>query len=127
MSEGVVRIAGKNIILKKHACISLQAIFGIGYTTAVKICLATSVDPYKNLMCCTEQQIESIRQEIRSMPHEGYLRKKMVADISRLIRIKSYVGKRLKFSLPVHGQRTRSNSSIARKRNSSLKNSIING
>jgi small subunit ribosomal protein S13 len=122
-----IRIAGANIPGNKHCCIALTSIFGIGRSCAVKICKKACIDPAKILSHCTEQEIESIRTCIRDIPHAMNLRKKIVANIERLMRIKSYVGKRHKFGLPVHGQRTRSNGSTARKRNASIRTNTLNG
>ena len=55
----MARIAGVNIPDNKHTVISLTYIFGIGRTTAQKICAATGVNPAAKIKDLTEEQIEA--------------------------------------------------------------------
>ena len=63
----MARIAGINIPDNKHACISLTYIYGIGRTTAVKICEATGIDPASKIGELTEESLDAIRGEIAAM------------------------------------------------------------
>ena len=60
----MARIAGINIPDNKHARISLTYIFGIGLTTAEKICDAAGIDPASKIGDLTEDSLDAIRGDI---------------------------------------------------------------
>ena len=105
----MARIAGINIPDNKHARISLTYIFGIGRTTAEKICDAAGIDPNSNIGDLSEGSLDSIRSEISRMSVEGDLRRETSMNIKRLMDLGCYRGIRHRRHLPVHGQRTRTN------------------
>ena len=105
----MARIAGINIPDNKHAGISLTYIFGIGRTTAVKICEAVGVDPSEKIQSLPEDKLDAIRSEIAQLTVEGDLRRERNMAIKRLMDLGCYRGIRHRRSLPVHGQRTRTN------------------
>ena len=57
----MARIAGVNIPDNKHAEISLTYIYGVGRTTAAKICLAAGVDPASKVSSLDEANLDAIR------------------------------------------------------------------
>lgn len=105
----MARIAGINIPDNKHAGISLTYIYGIGRTTAVKICEAVGVNPSEKIQDLGEDKLDAIRNEISRMSVEGDLRREKNMAIKRLMDLGCYRGIRHRRSLPVRGQRTRTN------------------
>ncbi|TNF91046.1 MAG: 30S ribosomal protein S13 [Gammaproteobacteria bacterium] len=105
----MARIAGINIPDNKHAGISLTYIYGIGRTTAVKICEAVGVNPSEKIQDLGEDKLDAIRNEISKITVEGDLRREKNMAIKRLMDLGCYRGIRHRRSLPVRGQRTRTN------------------
>ena len=105
----MARIAGINIPDNKHAGISLTYIFGVGRTTAVKICEAVGIDPTEKIQDLGEDKLDAIRTEISRITVEGDLRREKNMAIKRLMDLGCFRGIRHRRSLPVRGQRTRTN------------------
>src|SRR3989442_8380236 len=103
----MARIAGINIPPHKHAEIGLTAIYGIGRTTAQKICEAAGIAYSKKIKDLTDGDLEKLREEIVRMTIEGDLRREMSINIKRLMDLGCYRGMRHHPGLPVRGQRTR--------------------
>jgi len=104
------RILGIDIPGKKRIEYSLRYIYGVGPTKALeiiekaKIPLGTKADKLNG------EQLAAITHILQSeMEVEGDLRRKIAADIRRLQAINSYRGVRHRRSLPVRGQRTKTN------------------
>ena len=105
------RIAGIDIPEKKKIGVSLRYVFGIGPKVALDILKEVGIDPERRTNDLKEQEIAMITAVIDAkIPVEGALRRQIQQDIQRLKDIKAYRGDRHRKSLPVHGQRTRSNS-----------------
>ena len=102
----MARIAGINIPPHKHAEIGLTAIYGIGRTTAQKICDAAGVPFDRKIKDLTDTDLEKIREEIGRITIEGDLRREMSINIKRLMDLGCYRGFRHRRGLPVRGQRT---------------------
>ena len=104
------RIVGVDIPKEKKIYVSLSYIYGIGQPTAVKICKQASISPDVRAKNLTEEEVSRItgiiQKEYRT---EGNLRREVSMNIKRLMDIQSYRGSRHKKSLPVRGQRTRTN------------------
>jgi len=105
----MARIAGINIPPHKHAEIGLTSIYGIGRTTAQKICIAVGIPYSKKIKDLTDADLEKIRDEIGRITIEGDLRREMSINIKRLMDLGCYRGVRHRRGLPVRGQRTRTN------------------
>ena len=105
----MARIAGVNIPDNKHAVISLTYVFGIGKTTAKKICQAVGVSESAKIGDLSEEQVDSIRTEIGKFAVEGDLRREVSMNIKRLMDLGCYRGIRHRRSLPVRGQRSKTN------------------
>jgi small subunit ribosomal protein S13 len=105
----MARIAGINVAPNKHAVIALTAIYGIGRTTAQKICEAAGVQPDMKIKDLSEAEIESVRNEIGKYTIEGDLRRTTSMNIKRLMDLGCYRGIRHRRGLPLRGQRTRTN------------------
>jgi len=106
----LARIAGVDLARNKRIEIALQYIYGVGITTANKILKDTGVNPDTKVHELTEGDIKKIREYLQTIRVEGDLRRDITMNIKRLIDIGSYRGLRHKRSLPVRGQRTKTNS-----------------
>jgi small subunit ribosomal protein S13 len=105
----MARIAGINIPDNKHAGISLTYIYGVGRSTAAKICESVGVDPKEKIQDLPEDKLDAIRSEVSQLSVEGDLRRQKNMAIKRLMDLGCYRGIRHRRGLPVHGQRTRTN------------------
>jgi small subunit ribosomal protein S13 len=105
----MARIAGVNIPDNKHARISLTYIYGIGLTSARKICDAAGVKPDAKIGELDEANLDAIRAEVGKLNVEGDLRRETSMNIKRLMDLGCYRGMRHRRHLPVHGQRTKTN------------------
>ena len=106
----MARIAGVDLPRNKQARIALTYIFGIGNPRALRILKKAEVDAFKKIQDLGEDEVNRIRQVIEDEGNiEGDLRKDVSMHIKRLMDIQSHRGQRHKRSLPVHGQRTRTN------------------
>lgn len=105
----MARIAGINIPPHKHAEIGLTAIYGVGRTTAQKICDSCGIPYSKKIKDLTDTDLEKIREEVGRLTIEGDLRREMSINIKRLMDLGCYRGMRHRRGLPVRGQRTRTN------------------
>ena len=105
----MARIAGINIPTNKHIVIALQSIFGIGKTRSKIICETIKLDPSTKVSELTEDQLESIRVAVSKYEVEGDLRREVAMNIKRLRDLGCYRGIRHRKSLPLRGQRTKTN------------------
>ncbi|WP_394132503.1 30S ribosomal protein S13 [Shewanella maritima] len=105
----MARIAGINIPDHKHTVIALTAIFGIGRTSAKQICAATSISEDAKIKELSEAQIDTLREEVAKYEVEGDLRREISMNIKRLMDLGCYRGLRHRRSLPLRGQRTKTN------------------
>ena len=105
----MARIAGINIPPHKHAEIGLTSIYGIGRTTAQKICSAAGIPFNKKIKELTDGDLEKIREEVGKLTIEGDLRRELSMNIKRLMDLGCYRGFRHRRGLPLRGQRTRTN------------------
>ena len=105
----MARIAGINIPPHKHAEIGLTSIFGVGRTTAQKICTSVGIAYSKKIKDLTDGDLEKIREEVGRLTIEGDLRREMSINIKRLMDLGCYRGLRHRKGLPVRGQRTHTN------------------
>jgi small subunit ribosomal protein S13 len=105
----MARIAGVNIPDNKHAVIALTYIFGIGRTTAQKLCASTGIAEHARVADLSEGEMDKLRQEIASLMVEGDLRRAVSMNIKRLLDLGCNRGMRHRRSLPLRGQRTKTN------------------
>jgi small subunit ribosomal protein S13 len=106
----MARVAGVEIPNKKRAVIGLTYIYGIGNSSAKAICAKTGIDVNKKIGDLSEEELDKIRKVIDSeYTVEGNQRSSMRMNIKRLMDIGCYRGLRHRRSLPVRGQRTRTN------------------
>jgi len=105
----MARIAGINIPTDKHIVIGLQSIFGIGETRSKLICQTLKLEPSTKVSELAEDQLESIREAVSKFEVEGDLRREVAMNIKRLRDLGCYRGIRHRKSLPLRGQRTKTN------------------
>jgi small subunit ribosomal protein S13 len=104
------RIAGVDIPNDKPVWVSISYIYGIGPTNGRIILKEANIDPQRRAKDLTEEELAKIIGIIdRDYVVEGALRRQIQQNIARLRDIGSYRGARHRRSLPVRGQRTRSN------------------
>jgi small subunit ribosomal protein S13 len=109
------RIAGVDIPRNKQIWVSLQYLYGVGPTNSKKILDKANIKHEIKADSLTEEEITKIREIIdKDIEVEGDLRKDINQNIRRLIEIGSYRGSRHRRSLPVRGQRTRTNARTRR-------------
>jgi small subunit ribosomal protein S13 len=106
----VARIAGVNLPNQKRLEIGLTYIYGIGRSTAEKICKELELDVDQKIRDLTDEEVTKLRNYIdQHLEVEGDLRRERSQAIKRLSEIGCYRGLRHRRGLPVHGQRTKTN------------------
>jgi small subunit ribosomal protein S13 len=106
----LARIAGVNLPNQKRLEIGLTYIFGIGQSTAQKICKDLELDPDEKIKDLTDDEITKLRTYIdANVEVEGDLRRERSQAIKRLSEIGCYRGLRHRRGLPARGQRTKTN------------------
>ncbi len=107
----MARIAGVNVPDSKRVPIALTYVYGIGRTTAFKICKKLNIDVQARMGQIDDDTLNAIRAEIDSDNYkiEGDLRREVSLNIKRLMDMKCYRGLRHRNGLPVRGQNTRVN------------------
>lgn len=115
----MARIAGIDLPRDKRIDVGLTYIFGVGRVTAARILDKAGVDPSIRVKDLSEDQIVKLRETIdRDHEVEGDLRKEVSMNIKRLVDIGTYRGLRHRKSLPVRGQRTKTNARTRKGRRS---------
>ena len=105
----MARVGGINIPDNKHIDVSLTHIYGIGRKTAQDICDKLKIKYSKKVSELSEDQLDKIRDELKEMKIEGDLRRDINFNIKRLMDLGCYRGLRHRRSLPLRGQRTKTN------------------
>ena len=109
------RIAGVDIPKNKQVWVSLQYVYGIGPSLSRKILAQAGVTAETKVADLTDEEVVRLREIIdKEQNVEGELRKMVDLNIKRLVEIGSYRGLRHRYSLPVRGQRTRTNARTRR-------------
>ena len=104
----MARISGVDLPRKKRVVIGLTSIYGVGHTTAGKICKQADVDPsirVENLAETEVRRLASVINEVYKV--EGDLRREITMHVKRLMDLGCYRGLRHRRGQPVRGQRTR--------------------
>ncbi len=105
----MARIAGVDLPREKRVEIGLTYIYGIGRSLSQKILEDAGVDLNTRVKDLTEAELAKIRAEVDKYHVEGDLRRDLAMNIKRLREINCYRGIRHRRSLPVRGQRTKTN------------------
>jgi small subunit ribosomal protein S13 len=111
----MARIAGVDLPKDKRVDVSLVYLHGIGLATSKRVLAQAGVSPEVRVKDLREDEVNRIREVIdRTYKIEGELRKEVNLNIKRLVEIGSYRGMRHRRSLPVRGQRTKTNARTKR-------------
>lgn len=111
----MARIAGVDIPRDRRVEVGLTYIHGIGPARSREILKTTGINADTRVKDLTEAEVSKIRDMIdREFKVEGDLRREVAMNIKRLTEIGSYRGQRHRRSLPVRGQRTRTNARTKR-------------
>ncbi len=105
----MARIAGINIPVNKHLEIGLTHIFGVGRSSARKICAEAGIAPDIKVSDLSETDQDKIRAVLAKYIVEGDLRREINMNIKRLMDLGTYRGIRHRRGLPLRGQRTKTN------------------
>ena len=106
----MARIAGVNLPNQKRLEIGLTSIYGIGQSTAQKVCAELGLSSDTKVRDLTDEEVTRLQRYIDSeLQVEGDLRRERSQAIKRLQEIGSYRGQRHRRGLPVRGQRTKTN------------------
>jgi small subunit ribosomal protein S13 len=105
----MARIAGINVPPHKHTVVALTYIYGVGRSTAQKICAASGVEPHVKIKDLSEPEVDQLRAHVAKYMVEGDLRRDVSMSIKRLMDLGCYRGIRHRRGLPLRGQRTRTN------------------
>lgn len=105
----MARIAGINIPEHKHAVIAIRSIYGIGSTRAKLICAEAGVAETTKIKDLSEAELDQLRDRVAQFTVEGDLRREVQMNIKRLMDLGCFRGIRHRRSLPLRGQRTKTN------------------
>ena len=106
----MARIAGVDLPREKRIEIGLTYIYGIGLPSSKRILAEANVDPDTRVKELTDEEVKRLADVIaQSQVVEGDLRREIAMNIKRLQEIGCYRGIRHRKSLPVRGQRTKTN------------------
>ena len=106
----MARIAGVDLPREKRVEIGLTYIFGIGRASSNRILKEAGVNPDTRVRDLTDEEVKRISSVVdQTQTVEGDLRRQIAMDIKRLQEIGCYRGIRHRKSLPVRGQKTKTN------------------
>ena len=106
----MARISGVDLPREKRVEIGLTYIFGIGRVSSNRILAQAGVNPDTRVRDLTDEDVKKISAVIdETQTVEGDLRRQIAMDIKRLQEIGCYRGVRHRKSLPVRGQKTKTN------------------
>src|SRR3989454_288062 len=104
------RVSGIDIPPEKPIWVSLSYIYGVGRSNSRVILKEAGIDGQRRAKELSEEELAKIIGLIdKGFLVEGALRRNIQQNIARLRDIGSWRGNRHRRSLPVRGQRTRSN------------------
>src|SRR5437899_10882313 len=103
----MARISGVDLPREKQIGTSLTYLYGIGTTSARRVCAAAQIDPTRRTKDLTDDEVHRIRESLeQGYKVEGDLRREVSLNIKRLMDLGCYRGLRHRKGLPVRGQRT---------------------
>ena len=106
----MARISGVDLPREKRVEIGLTYIYGIGRTSSNRILAQANVNPDTRVKDLTDDEVKQIAAVIaETQVVEGDLRREVAMNIKRLQEIGCYRGIRHRKSLPVRGQKTKTN------------------
>lgn len=108
------RISGIDLPNAKRTEVALTYIYGIGRHNVGELLKTAGVDPDKRAQNLSSEEISRLTKALETYRVEGELRKVIRDNVERLKRTGTYRGARHAASLPVRGQRTRTNARTKR-------------
>ena len=106
----MARISGVDLPREKRVEIGLTYIYGIGRASSNRILAEAGVNPDTRVKDLTDDEVKKLASIIAdSQTVEGDLRREIAMNIKRLQEIGCYRGIRHRKSLPVRGQKTKTN------------------
>ena len=106
----MARISGVDLPREKRVEIGLTYIYGIGRTSSNRILTEAGVNPDTRVKALTDDEVKKLATIIAdTQTVEGDLRREIAMNIKRLQEIGCYRGIRHRKSLPVRGQKTKTN------------------
>lgn len=109
-----MRISGVNLPDEKRIDIGLTYLYGVGRKNALDILKKSEIDPAVRIKALSDEEQKKLQKVLESYKLEGDLRVEIQGNIKRLKEIGTYRGVRHGKSLPVRGQRTKSNARTKR-------------
>ena len=110
----MARIAPGDIPRDKRIEVSLTYIYGVGLTRSQTILAKTGVNPDIRVKDLEDGDLQKLRGALEEYTIEGDLRRQEGMALKRLQDIGCVRGRRHRMSLPVRGQRTRTNARTRR-------------
>jgi small subunit ribosomal protein S13 len=114
ISKSMARIEGVDLPRNKRVEVGLTYIYGIGPSRSKNILGHSGVNPDTRVKDLTEAEVQALREQVGQYRVEGELRREVQMNIKRLVEIGCYRGLRHRRSLPVRGQRTKTNARTRR-------------
>ena len=106
----MARISGVDLPREKRVEIGLTYIYGIGRARSTRILTAAGGNPDTRVKDLTDDEVKKLANTIaETQTVEGDLRREIAMNIKRLQEIGCYRGIRHRKSLPVRGQKTKTN------------------
>ena len=106
----MARISGVDLPREKRVEIGLTYIYGIGRASSNRILAEAGVNPDTRVKDLTDDEVKKIAAVVAdTQVVEGDLRREIAMNIKRLQEIGCYRGIRHRKSLPVRGQKTKTN------------------
>ena len=106
----MARISGVDLPREKRVEIGLTYIYGIGRASSNRILTAAGVNPDTRVKDLTDDEVKKLANTIaETQTVEGDLRREIAMNIKRLQEIGCYRGIRHRKSLPVRGQKKKTN------------------
>lgn len=109
-----MRISGINLPEEKRVDIALSYLYGIGRSNVYEVLKKAEVDAARRVNTLSDDEQRRIQKVLETYKIEGDLRAEVSANVKRLKEVGAYRGSRHSKSLPVRGQRTRSNARTKR-------------
>ncbi len=105
----MARIAGVNIPDNKHVVVSLTYVYGVGSPRAKQVCAHAGIAETTRISELNEEELDALRNAVGQFTVEGDLRRETSMNIKRLMDLGCYRGIRHRRSMPLRGQRTKTN------------------
>ncbi len=109
-----MRIKGITLNDNKQIGYGLTAVFGLGRSRSLAILKKLNIDADRKVKDLTTEEETLVREEVDTYTLEGDLKRDISSDIKRLMDIRAYRGLRHGTTLPVRGQRTKTNNRTRR-------------